>query len=81
MNIDRITHSLKLGHTQVDNSYNVSWSESLDEPNAKTYVVVSTEGVRKYVADDISHAREQHLDAFPEEGIIKIYELTEVNGK
>ena len=39
-------------------------------PNAKTYVVVSTEGDRRYVADDIRHAREQHLDAFPDEQIL-----------
>jgi hypothetical protein len=36
--------------------------------DAGVFGVVSCEGWRLYVADDFGHAREQHCDAFPEEG-------------
>lgn len=40
----------------------------------KPYVVVSEYGERTWLADDKSHAIEQHMDAFPDEAIQEVYE-------
>ena len=39
------------------------------------YEVESNLGFRKWTADDEEHAKEQHLDAFPDEPILAIREI------
>lgn len=39
-----------------------------------TYVVTSDQGERTWCADDADHAREQHIDAFPDESIVDVRE-------
>lgn len=41
----------------------------------RCFIVLSNEGKRYWWADDPDHAREQHLELFPDDGITTVYEL------
>jgi hypothetical protein len=47
----------------------------------KTYIVTSDLGERVWDADDVEHAREQHLDAFPDEPVLGTREATDLTPK
>lgn len=41
-------------------------------PSLRTYAITTAMGDRRWHAEDEEHAREQHLDAFPDERVIAV---------